>query len=547
MNNALILRALIKKQLTELIHLLFVRNNKMKKSSNGSSVGIVLLLSFAFLMIAFSMGMLCYGLADSLYAISLGWLYHGLIAILSAFVGILSGSFFAKAQLFEAKDNELLLSMPIPPSLILISRIVGLYLQNLFTQWLIQLPAVIVPAILGVMTPSRALLSVFGLFLLPLLSTALSCLLGFLLAALFARFKHKNLLTMLFSLLFITGYFVIYSRMSSYLQLLVTEGEKVGRFVRKFLYPFYLYGISMMGDWAAFLLLLAGTALLFGLICLALSHGFFKVTTASHGVSSAGSRVTLDGKSVKASTPEKALLRKELSRFFSCTAYMLNAGLGSVIVLVGAVFLCFKIGDLQPLLADPALAPLHALLAPGIAIAAAFCVAPNTITAPSVSLEGKSFSLLRALPVPARSVLMAKIKLHLVITLPPALLFCLLASLLLRLPVLSALLTLLFTSAFVLFSAAFGLICDLWHPNFDWQSEVVVIKQSLSVLFAIFGGWLGLLLIGGIGGLLCIALPAIFTPTLAFFACTLLLAAADALLMYLLNTWGARRFDSLSA
>jgi ABC-2 type transport system permease protein len=52
------------------------------------------------------------------------------------------GSIFAaKAQLYEAKDNELLLSMPIPPSAILASRMLTLLLINLAFDLMIAVPA----------------------------------------------------------------------------------------------------------------------------------------------------------------------------------------------------------------------------------------------------------------------------------------------------------------------------------------------------------------------------------------------------------------------
>ena len=50
--------------------------------------------------------------------------------------------FTAKAQLFEARDNELLLSMPIKPSAILASRMVSLLLLNLGFELLVAIPAV---------------------------------------------------------------------------------------------------------------------------------------------------------------------------------------------------------------------------------------------------------------------------------------------------------------------------------------------------------------------------------------------------------------------
>ena len=57
--------------------------------------------------------------------------------------GIFGTVFTAKAQLFEAKDNELLLSLPVRPRDILASRMVSLLLWNLLFGVLVAVPALL--------------------------------------------------------------------------------------------------------------------------------------------------------------------------------------------------------------------------------------------------------------------------------------------------------------------------------------------------------------------------------------------------------------------
>ena len=45
------------------------------------------------------------------------------------------------------------------------------------------------------------------------------------------------------------------------------------------------------------------------------------------------------------------------------------------------------------------------------------------------------------------------------------------------------------TLSFVLLSALFGLFMGLKMPNLNWTQEITVIKQSMGVMIAMFGGW----------------------------------------------------------
>ena len=113
----------------------------------------------------------------------------------------------------------------------------------------------------------------------------------------------------------------------------------------------------------------------------------------------------------------------------------------------------------------------------------------NDITAPSVSLEGKSTWIVQSLPVSAWQVLKAKLTLHVILTAIPVFLCSLCGVIVLRPTVWTALLIFLLPLLYVVFSACFGLFLNLQRPNLKWTSEIIPIKQSMSVMVALFGGW----------------------------------------------------------
>ena len=88
---------------------------------------------------------------------------------------------------------------------------------------------------------------------------------------------------------------------------------------------------------------------------------------------------------------------------------------------------------------------------------------------------------------------------------------------------------------FVWLSAAFGLTMDLKRPNLTWTNEITVIKQRLTVLLAMLGGWVYAVVIGL---LYLLVLPS-WSAAWYLLACTALTALLTALLLRWLRTRGA--------
>ena len=165
----------------------------------------------------------------------------------------------------------------------------------------------------------------------------------------------------------------------------------------------------------------------------------------------------------------------------------------------------------------------------------------NPITAPSISLEGKSLWVLQSLPVPAGAVLRAKERLQLVLCYPPALIFCLALAYVLRFDLLLCLLSLGIAALFIAVMANLGLMMNLLKPNLTWTSETVPVKQGLPVMVCLFGGWLLSLICIGV----CAGLGSILPVRLGMAAEAVLLGVLLALLKRWLKTKGCRIFEEL--
>ena len=165
----------------------------------------------------------------------------------------------------------------------------------------------------------------------------------------------------------------------------------------------------------------------------------------------------------------------------------------------------------------------------------------NDITSPSVSLEGKNLWIAQSLPVSSKQVLAAKLKLHLLLTVLPAIPLLAVVEWLLRPDMAFAALIPVATLLFIVFMATLGLCVNLKIPNLNWTSEIVPIKQSMSVMIALFGGWIIIAALAVIYGFLGYVL----SPLVYLVLISAVFLILDILLLRWLFTRGAKIFCTL--
>ena len=341
----------------------------------------------------------------------------------------------------------------------------------------------------------------------------------------------------LVALVLFGAYYMVCFRANELIEKLLLHLDEVGAAVRGGAYPLYLIGRMGQGDWLAIALVLAVTAALCWLTYLLLSRTFLAIATAKTGEAK---RAYKEEKTAARSVPQ-ALLAKELGRFTSSPNYMLNCGLGTVMLPLLGVFLLIKSGDVMPMAAEALGERSSELLA--VLLCAALCLvgSMNDMTSSSVSLEGKCLWQAQSLPVKPWQVLRAKLLVQVVITSVPMLLASVCATLTVRPGLLAAVLLVVMPQVFVWLSAAFGLTMDLKRPNLTWTNEITVIKQRLTVLLAMLGGWVYAVALG----LLYMMVLSGWDAGWYLLACTALTAALTALLLRWLRTRGAALFAAL--
>ena len=523
------LRILIKAQLQSVLASL----TRTSKGKRLSVAGAVLLIAFLAVIFLSFFGFTFYALALALPGMGLGWFYFALAAIMAFALGFIGSVFTAQQQLFAARDNELLLAMPIRPRDILGARMAVLLLLDYALTLIVLLPAGAVWLMVVGGTAGGVFGFVLSALLLPLLIMCFTCLFAWLLALISSRMRNKTVITLVLYLAFLAAYFYFYMNLQQLLTELIANSEQIaGAFVA--VYPLYAFGQASLGSWLHIAGFAACCVIPFALVYAILSRGFLAVTTRRPSVK----KLVYRERALKTSGVGAALLRKELGRFAANGMYILNAAMGSVLTVAAAVALIIYRDEAMQLLSV-----LPEGMGEGaVILALCFLNATDVISAPSISLESKTLWLLKSLPVPAGRILMAKVYLHLVIALPPTLIASACCCIALPFPPAGAAMVVLIPALTCVFGALLGVAVNLRYPKFDYINETAVIKNSMSVTVTLFGSWA---LLAAAALLYGLALHRVMGMTAYLYICAALLAALCAALYVSLHRSGARRFAEL--
>ena len=528
-------KTLIKKQLMEVFAWLY---QDRKTGKNRDKKGIVIyallyLFVFGALTVVFYQisKLLCKPLAQA----GFDWLYMALMGIVSVTLGVFGSVFNTFSTLYQAKDNDLLFAMPITERSVLTARLSGVYAMGLMYELFAMIPAVIVYFSVAKMHLPGILFCLLIPFVLSFFVLTLSCILGWVVAVINSRLKNQKILTVIISLGFIGAYYYLCGSAGNLLQTILVNPQNIAGKIKGVLYPLYHMGLAAQGNALSMLIFTAIIAVLFAVVYLILHRSFFKLATENKGTA----KVQYVEKQARAASAGNALLRKEFCRFLQSPNYMLNCGLGIVFMLIAAVALLIKQDVVKNMILKAAgYEDLFALVA-----VAAICMMTtmNDMAAPSISLEGKNLWLVQALPVSGWQVLKAKMGLQLILTSIPAALLTLCVEWVLEPELLFAVLIPATVLLFVVMMAAFGLLCNLKAPNLTWTSEIVPLKQSVSVILALFAGWVAVVAFAGVYYLL----RAHVTPAVFLICLDVVLLVVDAALVSWMKGKGSRVFERL--
>ena len=535
---------LVKKQFMEL-STLFSFNRR--RSKGGSAGGLIFTLVI-YLLIGFSLasGLTFFDmeLADELLGNGEDWKYFVLLDLLGLLLATFITMFNADLTLFRAKDNEILLSMPIPPGYILLARMVPLYIVTLIFTASSAIPAAVIYRQEVGMGAGSIILNLVIMLALSLLALGLSTILGWLVSLLNNRLKGKSIVTTILSLAFLGVYFAFYFQMSRYTSAIVERSSSIAETIRKIFPPLYYLGLGHTGSLMWALIGVLSVAVIFGIIYYVLSRSFRAVVIGSSKPLFPSRKESAHREAgFKSWNLPHALLFKEYKHFMSNSSYMLNCGLGAFFMIGLSIYAGIKhdaVREFVDMITEE-MVFLSGIVPTAIAFMLFVLISTCYYTMPSISLEGRSVWILQSLPIDPMKIFMSKIKMEYILCVPGILIFTTVMSLITGQNPGTWGVIIVAALAYTTFTAFFGLWINLLRPNMDWTNEAYPIKQGLNPLICLFGE----LILSVVLGLLYI-LVGLFIPAEAYLLMVSLVLFGVSFGIYTwLKSGGRRRFAEL--
>ena len=500
------------------------------------SVWKLLLLGILFLWLGATFvglfTLLAIGMGMTMLPLGQGDMFYGMFVIISFSLVFILSIFETKSELFECRDNELLLSMPIKPSHIVVSRIATVLIYNYVQTATVMVPAIAVFAVFDG-SPLGIVGGILAFLMLPLFTTALSSGVGYIVAEIAKRIKNKTLITTLLSLAFFVAYFFVYTGLIGDAGAMEETEDSLAITIP------YIPAIGFIGSVATNVLgMLVLAALSVGTAYVAyriISERYFAITRAESVVA----RREYKAKRLVRRSALAALTGKELRRFFSSSVYILNAGMGVIFTVVITALAVINSTDFayaieafgMPAEATSVVFVLGLILSSGMTM----------LSASALSLEGNSLWIPKSMPLSAKTVLLSKLAPHIIVSVPVTLIcsvVLMIAGKATPLEIPFYIITPVLTN--VMF-ALFGLVMNVAFPKFELINDAQAVKSSAPVFLAMIFDIIWTLAASGIG----ILLSMFGMPLLAHTVLLLLTLLLTALLALILFIPCARKYDRI--
>lgn len=469
------------------------------KARNESRARKIVLPIVLALLVMFSVGSYVAILAEELAPSHLTYIVLTIFIMVTSLLTIIEGVYKSQGILFEARDNELLFSLPITQSKIFFIRIFKLITFQFLYNSLFMLPAIIVYAIYEKTNVSFYLISTVMLVLLPIIPTILGCIFGYIIKGLSAKFKARNIMQVLFTSLILLGIFYVSFNMQGMVANIVQNANSIQEIITKIYYPAGLY-INLIQNFNILdLIILLAINIIPAIVFVYVASIFYfkinsKLGEKGNGNKKVGVAKTTE-KTYRVRTQLSGLIHKEMKRFFSSPVFMVNAGFGMVLMIAVTFALSINfdgmINSMMQGMETEIPIPIGEIknMMPKVFYGfVVFISCMTSITSSMISLEGKSFNITKSLPVETEKILLSKVLTSNILSIPIFLICDVIFFIAFKVAIIDIVFILLASIVMPTLTALIGILMNLKYPKMNATSDTEVVKQSMSSMLSVFMG-----------------------------------------------------------
>jgi len=476
------IKTLTKLQLQNLYGLNVFRYTKDKKKKK-TTIGLGVVWALLIVMIATYIG-----------GATFGYVYLGMAEIVPAYLIMLASLvilafaiFKAGSVIFQENAYDILCSLPVSQTAIVVSRFLRMYVENLLLTLLIMVPGIVVYGIMVKPALSFYLIGAVVTVFVPLIPITIATFFGALVTAISSRMKHKSLVSAALSVGLVIAIMASTGTMSTMeeefsIEMLQNMSEIVTQAIGDLYPPAIWLGNAMVkGDILTGLLCVLGGLVAFMVTIALISVKFHEICRGLYGTHA---KHNYKMEQLKKNSVLGTLYKREMKRYFASSIYVQNTIVGPVMAIIFAVaVLGVGLDTIQQTMEIP----IDIAGAVPILLAGIFAVMTTTCT--SISMEGKEWWIVKSLPIRTKDLLDSKLLFGLSLYLPFWLVSEILLIIALRPSFMELVWLVLLSLILILFSQVVGLTANLKMPVFDWENEVSVVKQSASAALGGLGGF----------------------------------------------------------
>ena len=502
---------LIRAQLINFFPINEIREPRNKKQSS------VVIASFGIITLAIFCCVYNIMTAKTLVQVGQQELIPAYMVAVSSFSILFLTIFYSNGILFGSRDIETLLSLPLKSSDIISSKFMFMYLLNFLIGFMFMLPGGIVWVLNGSLNVLQIILYFTSMIFVPLIPMCIAACMGMIVVAVSSYFKRKNVIALIFSFVMIgiIGYIAVSAMKSGnedsieiMLSKQITELYPIsGLFVQHTNFPMYIgMGLFIAFSTAVFYIFVKIVAMKYGLL-----NTLAKTT----------SRYSDNKKSYNRKSIFLALYKKEMGRFLSSYMAVLNAGLGVILLCVFSIFLLFN--SVEQIGESSGIENINEYLSNFAPLFIASMLSLSCPAASAISLEGKNIWILQSSPVKVKMILNSKIAVNLTLHLIGYMISIFAFTLKLDMNFIQVINLIIVPICYSIFITVIGISLNKKYPNYEWESEMMVVKQSMPVI------------VSGLVGIIALITPILLnwflnlsiTPVLQIISVTLLVISSE--------------------
>lgn len=457
--------------------------------------------------------------------------------IISSLLIFISSIYKMSGALFGIKDYDLLRSLPISKSKIILVKLINLVIPNYIIMIIFIIPSYIIYFINTNSTYIIFLYAIPMLIFIPLVPISIAAFIGIFIYYFSSKMKYKNLLTIL--LFFIIVYFIILSELISkqYIPYILTNFKTISSIINN-IYPLSsLYTNALVNLNIIDMILFIIISLIIFSIFIYVASNMFDIINLNMKALKKDTKLTKY--KFKVNGLIKSLVCNDLRRYFSIPTLVLNTGYGIILYLILSILTSIMGSKIiNTVLGIPIMQNTNIKIGL-ILVIASFCIISANITSVSISLEGNKLWQIKTLPINEIEFFLSKIIMNLIIIIPILIIGTVLFSLSLKLSVFQLILCTIILIIISLLFIIWGIIINIKYLDLNWTSEISVIKRSTSVFITKLGG-ISLLFI-----LTIIYLKININIINYLFFITIGVIAVTLLGIYILFSWGVNKFKKI--